>query len=68
MVVEGNIKRFLEGTDENRNPHNTPFRILLNIPDEPIFEDEDEDLYKEVTAEGVFYNALGIKQQSGIEP
>ena len=29
---------------------------------------QDEDLYKEVTAEGVFYNALGIKQQSGIEP
>ena len=41
MVVERNIKRFLEGTDENRNPHNVPFRILLNIPDEPIFEDED---------------------------
>ena len=41
MVVEGNTKRFLEGTDENRNPHNTPFRILLNIPDEPIFEDEE---------------------------
>ena len=40
MVVERNIKRFLEGTDENRNPHNVPFRFVV-YPDEPIFEDED---------------------------
>ena len=40
MVVERNIKRFLEGTDENRNPHNAPFRFIV-YPDEPIFEDED---------------------------
>ena len=40
MVVERNIKRFLEGTDENRNPHNTPFRFVV-YPDEPIFEDEE---------------------------
>ena len=42
MVVEGNTKRFLEGTDENRNPHNVPFRILLDIPDEPNHDDEVE--------------------------
>ena len=39
MVVERNIKRFLEGTDENRNPHNAPFRFVEYL-DEPIFEDE----------------------------
>ena len=41
MVVERNIKRFLEGTDENRNPHNVPFRYI-DFPDEPNHDDEDE--------------------------
>ena len=40
MVVEGNIKRFLEALNGNRNPHNAPFRFF-EYPDEPIFEDED---------------------------
>ena len=40
MVVEGNIKRFLEALNGNRNPHNAPFRFV-EYPDEPIFEDED---------------------------
>ena len=40
MVVEGNIKRFLEALNGNRNPHNAPFRFFV-YPDEPIFEDED---------------------------
>ena len=40
MVVEGNIKRFLEALNGNRNPHNVPFRFVV-YPDEPIFEDED---------------------------
>ena len=46
MVVEGNIKRFLEALNGNRNPHNAPFRFD-EYPDEPMHEDEDEDLLDE---------------------
>ena len=39
MVVEGNIKRFLNGTDENT--HNRHFRYI-DFPDEPNHDDELE--------------------------
>ena len=42
MVVEGNIKRFLEALNGNRNPHNVSFRFV-EYPDEPEHEyDESE--------------------------
>ena len=46
MVVEGNIKRFLEALNGNRNPHNAPFRFV-EYPDEPEHEYDESETEQE---------------------